>query len=142
MSQNLSETEKSFPCSNRIVRPLFCFEVSYQTYFKFFTTLMILTSLLDLIMMMVYSTGNKGPVSTLEIIINLPILVVSAVIYSKFEDSGEYGTSLNYGFAMSILILLYLTLLSAVLVPIISIVSDFLPYSPKLCFHTQKTFCT
>ena len=119
MSQIESENKVVSSSDQQIVKPLFCFDVYHVTYFKFFTILMIVTSFLDLLMALIFSFDKFRSVGIMGTLIDLPILVVASVAYSKYNDSNDYGQSLHYCFAMSLMIFTCILLAGSIVIPMI-----------------------
>ena len=115
-SEQNSEVQDS--ANEEIVRPLFCFDVSHKTYFKFFTIMLITVCSIDIIASLLFSFESFKFAGFAGALIDIPLLVLASISYVKFADHEIYGSIVNLILAIAVLTISYIVLLGSIIIPI------------------------
>jgi hypothetical protein len=100
------------------IKPLFCCSVSPEGFFKFYTIFLIVCYGADFIGAMLFSFKTSPLVGVFGLLSDVPMLVLSSIAYSKYDDTGNYAQSLHYCLAITVMVMTCLSLVSVALTPV------------------------
>ena len=113
-----SQKEESFSKIPGAVKPLFCCSVSPEGFFKFYTIFMIACYGVDLLGALLFSFKTNPLIGVFGVLSDVPMLVIASICYSKYDDTGNYGQSLHYCYAITVLVFSGISLVSVALTPV------------------------
>ena len=100
------------------IKPLFCCSVTPEGYFKFYTIFMIVCYGVDFLGSLLFSFKTNPLVGVFGLLSDVPMLVLSSIAYSKYDDTGNYGQDFHYCLSIAVLVLSSVTLVSVALTPV------------------------
>ena len=110
--------DKQSKVSSGSVRPLFCFKVSPEGYFRFYTILLLVMTSINILGSSLLSFGPHPIPGISQILFDIVFLSLAAVSFSKYDDTGNYGQDLHYCFSITILVFSIISVVASALVPV------------------------
>ena len=100
------------------IKPLFCCSVSPEGFFKFYTIFLIVCYGVDFIGAMLFSFKSSPLVGVFGLLSDVPMLVLSSIAYSKYDDTGNYAQDLHYCLSITVMVLTGISLVTVALTPV------------------------
>ena len=121
--QSATNDSKAFETSPKTapgsVRPLFCFPVSPEAYFRFYTILLLVITSINILGSSLLSFGPHPIPGISQILFDIVFLSLAAVSFSKYDDTGNFGQDLHFCFSITIFIFSLISVIAGALVPVI-----------------------